>query len=142
MLKSIAALICLTAPCMAEPLFSVTATVSGIAGVKDGDGILFGKHAEIRLQGIAAPEYRSNRKDAGGFEADAALRRLAEGKPVVCFLDGSTAGGSKRPVGVCEVDGQDVGLLLVLMGVARDCPAFSGGRYATAEQLARDTDCE
>ena len=90
----------------AEAPFPVVGTMLGIAGVKDGDGILIGE-VEIRLQGIAAPEDRRGKVDPGGPEATAALRSIAQGEPIVCYLDGTAAG--KRPVGVCEVDGVDVG---------------------------------
>ncbi|MDP2118763.1 MAG: hypothetical protein Q8K28_02550, partial [Hoeflea sp.] len=49
----------------AASAFETVATMSGIAKVKDGDGILFGQ-VEVRLQGIAAPEDNSNSLDAGG----------------------------------------------------------------------------
>ncbi len=67
-------------------------------------------------------------------DASAALRRLVKGKPVICYLDGTTA--RKRPVGVCHVAGVDVGEVMVREGYARDCPRYSGGRYANAEKAA------
>lgn len=69
----------------AEPPFPVTATISGIADVRDGDGILFGD-AEIRLQGIAAPEDNPNNREPGGRAATDALERLVKGRPVTCYL--------------------------------------------------------
>jgi endonuclease YncB( thermonuclease family) len=54
---------------------------------------------------------------------------------VTCFLDGTTALG--RPVAYCEVDGQDIGLLMVRQGHAIDCEIYSGGRYAEAEAQAK-----
>lgn len=101
--------------------FPVKGEISGIGGVKDGDGVMIGG-VEIRLQGIAAPE-----------DASTALSGLVMGKPVTCYLDGTTARG--RPVGVCHVDGVDVGEVMVRNGFARDCPRYSGGRYADAENL-------
>jgi endonuclease YncB( thermonuclease family) len=113
-------------------------SISGIAKVKDGDGILFGQ-IEIRLQGIAAPEDRRGARDPGGQESSAHLRSLAETKMVACELDGTVAGGSGRPVGICRIDGRDLGLAQIEAGHARDCPAFSGGRYADAEKIASAT---
>jgi len=115
---------------MAEPV----ATITGIAGVRDGDGILFGK-VEIRLQGIASPEDG----DTGGGEASAHLRALADGKRVICELDGTVTGdrSHRRPVGVCRIDGSDLGFLQVEGGFARDCPRYSAGRYAEAERRAQ-----
>ncbi len=118
----------------ADPPFPVAATISGIAGVRDGDGILFGD-AEIRLQGIAAPEDNPNNREPGGRAATDALERLVKGMPVTCYLDGTTA--RKRPVGVCVLDGEDLGAWMVRNGFARDCPSYSGGRYAEDERMAR-----
>jgi endonuclease YncB( thermonuclease family) len=114
---------------------SAIAVISGIAGVHDGDGILFGE-VEVRLQGIAAPEYWSKREDWGA-EARQNLVDLAWGKYVICHLDGTTA-SSKRPVGVCYVDNADLGYIQVLGGFARDCPKYSNGRYREAELEARE----
>ena len=115
--------------------FSLTAhaqiaTLTGLGAAHDGDGIKFGK-VEVRLQGIAAPELH----DKGGIAAKAALHNLIKGKTVRCELDGTLA--RKRPVGVCFVDGVDVGESLIKDGFARDCPRFSGGRYAEAEHTAK-----
>ena len=103
------------------------ARISGVASVKDGDGVLFGK-VEVRLQGVAAPELR----DPYGKESKAALVALVEGKTASCELDGTVA-SSNRPVGVCFVDGIDVGGEMIRLGFARDCPAFSLGRYDVLE---------
>ena len=111
--------------------FEPVAELTGVATVKDGDGLLFGS-VEIRLQGIAAPELR----DPVGQASTDTLRRLADGKRVVCYLDGTRAGKSKRPVAVCTVDGRDLGELQVLAGMALDCPRYSKGRYAEAERKA------
>lgn len=118
-----------------EPPTWAVATLTGQAAVKDGDGLLFGD-VEIRLQGIAAPELG----DPGGPIATQALIQLVAGRDVWCFLDGTRAGPSQRPVAVCYVrrDGFiDVGAELVRTGFARDCPGYSGGRYQDAEAEAR-----
>ena len=108
------------------------ATLTGVATVQDGDGILFGQ-VEVRLQGIAAPEMR----DPMGPESYQGLFDLANGKEVVCHLDGTTAGRSKRPVGVCFVDDIDLGMTQVEAGLARDCPKYSKGRYRDVENSAQ-----
>lgn len=118
----------------ADPPFPVAATLSGIAGVKDGDGVLFGD-VEVRLQGIAAPEDRRGQVDVGGKEATAALESLALGQLTVCILDGTTA--RRRPVGMCMVNGLDIGGEMVRTGFARDCPSYSRSRYARLEAEAR-----
>lgn len=80
---------------------------------------------------------RHPRRDRGiGPAATAALRTLAEGKEVTCHLDGTIA-SSNRPVGVCFVGEIELGAALVRMGLARDCPAYSGGRYAYLEEQAQ-----
>jgi hypothetical protein len=44
-------------------------------------------------------------------------------------------------MGVCFLDDLDLGELVVLAGHAGDCPHFSGGRYAQAEEVcAGDTE--
>ena len=117
--------------------FNTVAVVSGVAGVRDGDDILFGD-VPVRLQGIAAPEDRPRKKEPGGPEATAHLRELAEGKFVVCHLDGTEAPpGSNRAVGICYVGAVELNERQVRAGFARDCFAFSRGRYAEAEEAAR-----
>lgn len=111
--------------------FDPVAMLTGTAAVQDGDGLLFGD-VEIRLKGIAAPE----RKTELGKQSTRNLRRLAEGKQATCYLDGTRAGRSLRPVAVCMVDGRDLGEMQVLDGMALDCARFSRGRYADAEELA------
>ena len=112
------------------------AILVGRPAVQDGDGLLFGQ-VEVRLQGIAAPEWSGAAGyDPGGDVAAAALTRLVNGREVRCELDGTVA-SSNRPVGICFADGEDLGQVLVAEGVARDCARFSGGRYAEAEAEAR-----
>lgn len=84
------------------------------------------------MQGIAAPE----RGSALGLASTENLGRLIEGQEVVCKLDGTTAGRSRRPVGVCYVSELDLGAAQIEVGFARDCPKFSGGRYVEAEAKA------
>lgn len=115
--------------------FEAVAVISGIAKTKDGDGILFGK-VEVRLQGIAAPEDNSRKVETGGPESTANLRKLVDGNYAICHLDGSLAG--KRPVGICFVNAREINLHQVKTGHARDCPAFSMGRYKNAEQEAQE----
>lgn len=112
--------------------FETVATISGIAGARDGDDITFGS-VPVRLQGIAAPEARA----PGGAEAANHLRELVAGRLVVCHLDGTVAGSGGRAAGICYVGDVDVGRQQIEMGFARDCPAYSGGRYADAEAAAR-----
>ena len=112
-------------------------TLRGRAEVLDGDTIsVEGVH--VRLQGVAAPEIAheglSIKAEAGGEDAAAFLRRLVEGQTVVCDLTGERTDG--RQVGVCRLDGRDVAAEVIAAGLARDCPRFSGGRYAGIEPPA------
>lgn len=108
--------------------------LSGVGTAKDGDDVIV-EGIDIRLQGIAAPEDNGRKREPGGPEATANLHRLVDGKQLVCYPDGTKARG--RPVATCTANGKDVGELQVKQGFARDCPRYSGGRYAAAEQRAR-----
>jgi micrococcal nuclease len=110
--------------------------IEGIATAKDGDDVIV-QGIDTRLQGIAAPEDSSRRRDPRGAEATANLQKIVGGKVVACTPDRTKARG--RPVVTCTVSGVDVGLLQVEQGFARDCPRYSKGRYAAAEQRARAT---
>ena len=115
---------------LAWPATAQPSGISGPASVADGDTIRVLGIA-IRLQGVAAPE----RDDADGPAATAFLRQLVEGRDVTCVPDGTKTRG--RIVAVCFRDGQDIGQAIIEAGHARDCPRFSGGRYAVAEARAR-----
>ena len=91
----------------------------------------------VRLQGVAAPEIEHPGRpvaEPGGPEAAAFMARLVDGRTAVCELGGQRS--RKRRVGVCKLDGADVGAEVIAAGLARDCPRFSKGRYATLEQPA------
>jgi endonuclease YncB( thermonuclease family) len=99
--------------------------------VRDGDTIELGAMA-IRLGGLAAPEWDA----PGGQEATDAMKGLVLGKVVTCELDGTAT--YDRCAAICTLAGADISETLVDMGLARDCPRYSGGRYADAEQAAAD----
>ncbi|WP_191062502.1 thermonuclease family protein [Geminicoccus harenae] len=109
------------------PHSAAAETLHGHGKVTDGDTLRVGGVA-VRLQGIAAPEM----DESGGSAAKAYLRELAEGRTVVCALTGERTHG--RRVGTCWVDSQDLAEAVIAAGLARDCPRFSGGRYAGVEQ--------
>lgn len=56
---------------------------------------------------------------------------LVEGQVVVCDLTQERTHGCR--VGWCYRDGQDTAGELVVAGLARDCPQFSGGWCAGVE---------
>ena len=97
--------------------------------MRDGDTIELGATA-IRLSRLAAPEWDAR----GGFEATAAMRELVLGKVVTCELDGEAT--YDRCAAICHLNGTDISEKMVLMGLARDCARYSGGRYRAAEQQA------
>ena len=104
----------------------------GRAHVLDGDTIVV-DGIPVRLKGVAAPEvaHFGDPGEPGGEEAKAFMVRLIEGQAVVCDLTQERTHG--RRVGWCYRDGEDVAEALVRAGLARDCPRFSGGRYADVE---------
>lgn len=119
----------------AELPFKPKGELSGIATVVDGDGVRIAG-VEVRLQGIAAPEDNGERVEPGGKEATAALRALAEGQFVLCYLDGTTT--RKRPVGVCFAGDVELGEAMVRGGFARGCPRYSKSRYSQVEEEAAE----
>ena len=116
--------------------FRTYAVLSGVAHAIDGDDVAFGG-VRVRLRGIAAPEDRRGAVEPGGPEATLNLAQIVNDQLVICHLDGTTTPGSMRPVGICFVDGQDIGRLQVRAGHARDCPAYSGGMYSEDEVHAQ-----
>jgi endonuclease YncB( thermonuclease family) len=121
---------------------SATATASagerlaGRAHVTDGDTISVGGVA-VRLKGIAAPEvaHFGDTAEPGGEAAKIFMVELVEGQTVVvCDLTAERTHG--RRVDWCYREGVDIAEALIRAGLARDCPQFSGGRYAAAETAA------
>jgi endonuclease YncB( thermonuclease family) len=105
-------------------------TLTGeVTYVRDGDTIVVGS-MPIRLNGLAAPEG----DEPGGAEATEAMLELVQSRTLRCELDGERT--HDRCVGVCYLNGEDVGEAMVRQGLARDCPRFSGGRYGEAEVQA------
>jgi micrococcal nuclease len=105
-------------------------TLTGeVTHVRDGDTIEVGG-MPIRLQGLAAPE--SGEPGAGA--ATRAMTALVQGQTLRCDLDGERT--HDRCVGICYLEGRDIAAERVRPGLARDCPVFSGGRYAALEQAA------
>lgn len=98
-------------------------TLTGtVAHVRDGDTIEVAD-VPVRLNGVAAPEL----KERGGREGKQFMARLVAGKTVLCELNGERS--YDRVIGVCFLNGQDIGASIIGAGLARDCPRFSGGRY-------------
>lgn len=98
-----------------------------VTKVRDGDTLEVNGVA-VRLRGVTAPE----RSHPLGMLATQAMREFALGHRVTCWPDGTRS--YDRIVAVCERDGVDLGAFLIFRGLARDCPRFSGGRYAALER--------
>lgn len=109
----------------------------GLAHAIDGDTLAVAG-IPVRLQGIAAPEIAHPElgieEEPGGPEAAAFMARLVNGKMLACDLTGERT--RRREVGVCRLRGQDVGAAVIAVGLARECPRFSRGRYAAIETEA------
>lgn len=93
--------------------------IEGVATAKDGDDVIV-QGIDMRLQGIAAPEDFGRKRQPGGPEATANLKKLVGGKTIACTPDGTRARG--RPVVTCAVSGVDVSQLQVEQGIATDSP--------------------
>lgn len=83
---------------------------------------------QIRLNDIDGPELKTNVGRAGKVW----MQRLVLRKAVVCDLSGVKT--YDRWVGNCFLpSGEDIGVLAIGAGLARDCPRYSGGRYKRHE---------
>lgn len=101
-------------------------TVTGPAQrVSDGDTLTV-QGISIRLNGVDAPEM----DEPYGRKSRAAMIDIVDGRTLVCELGGVSY---NRRVGVCFIDGQDIGAILISQGLALDCPRYSGGRYRHLE---------
>ncbi len=102
-------------------------TLTGqVTHVRDGDTIEVGK-IPIRLNGVSAPEL----KEPLGPQSKEFMRDLVLGKSVSCELNGKKT--YDRFVGICYLNDRDIGAAVIEVGLALDCPRFSGGRYAEVE---------
>ena len=115
---------------------AVAAEITGtVTHVRDGNTIEVDGTA-IRLQGIAAPEM----DEPGGLEAATYMLQLVRGQEVTCELTGERS--YDRLIGTCRlvetptVGGGDIGAMIISVGLARDCPRFSGGCYRDLETEA------
>lgn len=81
----------------------------------------------IRLEGVDGPELN----ERGGKGAKRWMQKLALRKPVSCWLTGVK--NRDRWIGIYYLNDRDIGALAVAAGQARDCPRYSGGRYAKLE---------
>ncbi|MBK1634355.1 thermonuclease family protein [Rhodovulum adriaticum] len=114
----------LAGPAAAERVIEGRVTV-----VRDVDTIVVAG-TPVRLNGVDGPETSTR----AGREARSFMGRLVGGKHVACRLNGERT--YDRWVGVCYLDGQDIGAIAIANGQALDCPRYSGGRYRKLETRA------
>src|SRR6056297_929911 len=100
-----------------------------VTKVRDVDTIVVAG-TPVRLNGVDGPE-TSNRY---GRAAKAFMSRLVGGKVVTCNLTGDRT--YDRWVGVCYLDGRDIGASAISQGHALDCARYSGGAYRQYETQA------
>ncbi len=92
--------------------------------VRDGVTIVV-NGVPIRLEGLHAPETSTSL----GRLAKSYMNELVMGRQVDCWLAGEMS--YDRQIGVCFVDGTDLAERIIEGGLGADCPAHSGGRYAS-----------
>lgn len=107
---------------LAVPATAQDTLMGKVTHVRDGDTIELAGVA-VRLNGVAAPEL----DEPVGQEAKRYMHELVAGETVRCDLNGERS--YDRVIGVCFIDGEDIGEMIINAGLARDCPRFSGGRY-------------
>lgn len=111
-------------PALADRVIEGRVTV-----VRDVDTIVVAG-TPVRLNGVDGPEVSSR----AGRDARTFMTRLVRGEMVSCNLNGKRT--YDRWVGVCYLDGQDIGAIAVANGHALDCRRYSGGRYRDLETAA------
>lgn len=119
--KLVILLVLLSGPAFADRTIEGRVTV-----VRDVDTIVVAG-TPVRLNGVDGPEV-SNRE---GRDARTFMTRLVRGEMVSCDLNGERT--YDRWVGVCYLNGQDIGAIAVANGHALDCRRYSGGRYRDLE---------
>jgi endonuclease YncB( thermonuclease family) len=104
-------------------------TIEGrVTVVRDVDTIIVAGTA-VRLNGLDGPETSTRY----GREARAFMTGLVQGETVICYLNGERT--YDRWVGVCFLDGEDIGAIAITNGFALDCHRYSGGAYRDLETL-------
>nr|WP_302477120.1 thermonuclease family protein [Ruegeria arenilitoris] len=79
------------------------------------------------MNGVDGPELSTS----AGMAAKQWMADHLRGKTVTCKLNGERT--YDRWVGVCYVDGEDIGAASIAAGHALDCRRYSGGRYRRLE---------
>ena len=99
----------------------------GKAHIIDGDTIVV-QGQKVRLAGVNAPEL----DQAWGQKSKWEMVSICKGKVVRVVPNGETS--YDRIVATCYIDeNTDIGAELISRGLARDIPAFTGGKYKKYE---------
>ena len=114
---------------LAVALVVATPTFALSLKVRDADTIVV-DGTPVRLQGVDAPELKTR----AGKDARRWMVNYLAGKAVECDLNGERS--YDRWIGVCYVDGVDIGGAVIAAGHALDCKRYSGGRYRHLETPA------
>lgn len=114
---------------VSSPAFAERVIEGRVTVVRDVDTIVV-SGTPVRLNGLDGPETSTQ----VGREARAFMDRLVRGETVTCRLNGERT--YDRWVGVCFLDGQDIGAIAVVNGFALDCRRYSNGRYRDLETPA------
>lgn len=128
MLRVLRALAAVAALVLAVPAPLGASGLQGPARVIDGDTLDIGG-IRLRLHGVDAPERGQRCQDADGRDwacgdwSGRALREALREAALVCHDLGERTHG--RIVARCDLDGQDLGALLVGAGVVRACPRYA-----------------
>ncbi len=127
MLRLFPRLLCLILPIGVSIAAADAADLNGIVThVRDGDTIEVGG-VPIRLNGLHAPDKGPEAKR----RATEFMKDLVLNQAVVCRLNGERS--YDRLIGICWRGETDVARALIKAGLGRDCPRYSGGRYAGDE---------
>ena len=116
------------------------AMITGRPRVVDGDSLEVAGH-RVRLFGIDAPESMQDCRDARGrsypcgVDARNALSDVIGRQSVSCRPVGESYG---RDVSMCTAGGRDLSEAMVRSGHALELRQYSRGRYADAENEARN----
>lgn len=108
---------------------TASAVLASSVKVRDADTIVV-EGTPVRLNGVDAPELGTS----AGRDAKRWMVNFLRGKDVECELNGERT--YDRYVGICYVDGEDIGAAVIAAGHALDCARYSGGRYRHLETPA------
>ena len=120
------------------PVYAGTSIVTDEPTATSGSTFLVSNSIHIILFGIASDPVGDRGQDATDRReiTDMVLKRITRDQKIVCSVIGRV--GASIAAECFAIDQQtnnmtDLAALLVRLGVARDCPALSGGKYSELE---------